>query len=229
MKTVKLVFAALLAFAFTHSKAQLSFPNGTELHLVSHNDVMYEETEILFHTGMYTIEDYEWQKAAFDSLDSRWSFQACLNGECILNLPAKGNFINDFGYNDSTGFIKFHVFTNDFEGTSKISYKVINKLNAADNATLTYYITYEQPTALDEINASNRISVYPNPASDKLTIDCKNDCPATFEIYDFTGKLMQTMNTAAGSSTLIDLGAFSNGLYIIRSQNTQPYTFRVNK
>jgi hypothetical protein len=151
-----------------------------------------------------------------------------MNGECLINLPAQGDFINDFGYNDSTGFIKFHVFTNGYAGASKVTYKVINKLNTADNAVLHYYITYEKTTALEEVNASGNISVYPNPAADQLTITCKNDCPGLFEIYDYTGKLIHTLKTFS-STTTVDLNALTNGLYIIRSQNTQPYTFRVSK
>ena len=229
MRFCKYLLLAVILLLVFQSEAQLSFPNGKTLNYVSHTDVMYQETEILFHTGTYHIDNYEWQKMGFDSLNPNWELQACMNGDCQINLPSKGDFIGNFGYNDTTGFIKFHVFTNGYEGAAKISYKVSNKSDSSDHALLQYYISYSKATALDEVHASAQLCVYPNPAAGRITIQCKDKCPETFSIYDYTGRLVEIAKRMSLSETTLDLSTYNNGIYFIRSENTRPYTFDVSR
>lgn len=229
MRSCKYLLLAVIFLLAFRSEAQLSFPKGKTLNCVSYADVMYQETEILFHTGAYRVENYEWQKIGFDSLNPNWELQACMNGDCKSDLPFKGDFISSFGYNDTTGFIKFHVFTNGHEGAARITYRVSNKSDTSDHAVLQYYISYSKTTALKEVHASDRLSVFPNPATDHIVIQCKDKCPGAFSIYDYTGRLIQVAKHTPLSETTLDLSTYTNGIYIIRSENFQPYTFHISR
>lgn len=183
-----------LVFLFSglfQSYAQLTFPNGTELNLETTNSSLYIETGIFFHTGKYTITDYSWSKAFIDSIDSRWDFQACLNGDCKIGLPASGNFIGDFGMNDTTGYIRFHVNTFNLSGKSMLKYHVSNNLDPADKAVLTFNINYRNTTAVETMMApQTRLMVYPNPASTIIKVIGLVEPNSKIKIYNALSELV---------------------------------------
>ena len=102
----KIILLFIIISAFHISKAQLSFQKGTVLNLNTHINFLYFETEILFHTGKYKVNEYYWEKLN-DSVDTRWLIGSCFNGDCWNGLPSKSNFVKDYGFNDTTGFILF--------------------------------------------------------------------------------------------------------------------------
>ncbi|MDR0367919.1 MAG: T9SS type A sorting domain-containing protein, partial [Bacteroidales bacterium] len=68
-----------------------------------------------------------------------------------------------------------------------------------------------------ELTNLNAISMYPNPVSDRLTID--NLTEATdISVYSITGQLVKTISSATGS-TAIDVDNLSNGFYIVKMQS----------
>jgi hypothetical protein len=72
------------------------------------------------------------------------------------------------------------------------------------------------PLAVNEISTELSFGVYPNPASENVTITynaLKGN--ATLEIYDMTGNLVGT-EIITKASTVVDLKKFSAGIYLIR-------------
>ena len=201
----KTTFLIFLISCIYDVSAQLSFPKGKVLNLFTHSTPLYIETEILFKTGIYKITDYTYTKVS-DSLDKRWIVSSCMNGECLDSLPKSGNFIPDFGMNDSTGFIRFHVESNDSDGKSVIVYEVANKKNMLDAATLTFNITYKNNAAIAEVDWNLPINIYPNPTNEKLIISYHFDPSKNNEIgiYDIRGKVIYRCNATA-DLTIIDL------------------------
>ena len=65
-----------------------------------------------------------------------------------------------------------------------------------------------------EENNLNVISVYPNPANDRIFLN--TNVFETFEIYNVNGKLVQTINAHPGENA-ISLNNLANGMYIIKS------------
>jgi hypothetical protein len=65
---------------------------------------------------------------------------------------------------------------------------------------------------IDVTEAQTRI--YPNPAKDKLHVSVANQAISTVAIYDVLGGLVRT--DSASSNLTIDLGTFSQGIYLIR-------------
>ena len=71
------------------------------------------------------------------------------------------------------------------------------------------------PTGNVENNSPGKFSVYPNPASDNITI---SGVPVNSEIQisDLTGKVLVTQKTL-NTLTKIDINQFQQGIYIVRS------------
>ncbi len=71
-------------------------------------------------------------------------------------------------------------------------------------------------------------SVYPNPTTDKITIetdDIKNMQNTIISIFDIQGKLLsqQTLNPAKTEVTLSD---FSQGIYLLKLENSSGIAIR---
>jgi hypothetical protein len=70
---------------------------------------------------------------------------------------------------------------------------------------------------------SDDIRVYPNPASEWVVVDLNSlETEVTsIEVYDVTGQLMQTAQTADNGSITISLDNFADGMYnlIIRGED----------
>ncbi|MGC4041359.1 MAG: T9SS type A sorting domain-containing protein [Flavobacterium sp.] len=58
------------------------------------------------------------------------------------------------------------------------------------------------------------ISVYPNPAKDKVTIRCNNSIRSV-ELYDVQGRILQT-SLVNENQTNIDMSSQSSGIYFAR-------------
>nr|NQU92444.1 T9SS type A sorting domain-containing protein [Bacteroidota bacterium] len=68
-------------------------------------------------------------------------------------------------------------------------------------------------TSINEISEI-QIQVYPNPFSDQIIIESKNEC-SEIRIYNSKGKIIQTFNTIT-FPTKFDLGKLPVGLYLIQ-------------
>lgn len=77
--------------------------------------------------------------------------------------------------------------------------------------------------AVEEINADNALSVYPNPTTNTayVTYSLTNNANVNFDLYSITGELVSTMNygvQAAGEYTQnIDVANLSQGMYILKA------------
>jgi fibronectin type 3 domain-containing protein len=77
-------------------------------------------------------------------------------------------------------------------------------------ASIRSNVATNNPNALADIETGNTLVIYPNPASNKITIDC-NDKINNIEIVDVLGKIIyQTKDTT------IDVSAFAKGNYFVK-------------
>lgn len=68
----------------------------------------------------------------------------------------------------------------------------------------------------NELIDSEQISVYPNPAEDKINLVCEINTVA--DVYDISGRLLESFTLIKGTNTFnID---FPAGIYIIKNRNT---------
>jgi len=67
-------------------------------------------------------------------------------------------------------------------------------------------------------NYLNNISVYPNPATEKMTIDCSDMQNLSLFIYNIFGELLLQRELTKNKNEF-DISAFSNGVYVIKVSN----------
>jgi len=149
---INILFLSLLFFVGVAQSQHLSFAKSKVLHLKSQVELLYSETEIRFYTHGFTGEQMKWD-VIFDSLDHRWAFDACANGDCRIGLTDTGTFVTDYGVNDTTVYFRYHVNTKGFNGTSRIGIKVYHPNITNINDTMWMNITYYNPsTGIHQIN-----------------------------------------------------------------------------
>jgi hypothetical protein len=225
-----LIMLFLLSLNVNRSNAQMNFPNGNTLNLKTNSSVLYLETRILFTTGKYLSSDYKWEKV-LDSLDSRWFFSSCFNGDCKNDLLQSGQFIKDFGINDTTCFMAFHVDCNEKIGSSVIKYNIINTKNLLDFATLTFNISYSPSSGLVSTNKKNNFMIYPNPTSDFINISSESKDEYNIEILDLNGQTLDRFHSKSQFfSTSLQKEKYKNGLYLLRilnNENSQVYKITI--
>ncbi len=85
------------------------------------------------------------------------------------------------------------------------------------------------PSALQEVADKLNVSVYPNPASDVITISTDiNTTGFRAVISDINGKLV-SVNNLEGQKTIINVSEFSNGTYIYRIADAQGNILKQNR
>jgi 3',5'-cyclic AMP phosphodiesterase CpdA len=91
------------------------------------------------------------------------------------------------------------------------------------------YVTVSAPlrssinTGINDVSNPLNISVFPNPATDKLTIESSRKCE--IEILNIEGQILKRLTTQ-GSYTLVDLTDFANGIYIVKAQSHSGITIK---
>lgn len=215
----KIITVLVVFFSFAQLQAQISFPKGNVIDTVIHVDVAYDETQIIFHTGQYKSSDYLYQKIA-DSLDTSWLVTACFNGECRNELEPGGRFMADYGIDDTTCFIAFHVESHGNNGKSKIKYKVINSKNPADTGILDVTVTYISTTGYEENNRNwLQVKCYPNPATDQVTVSMAKADNFILKLTDVQGRVVYQKAERNSAGTTINTSQLKPGIYFLSLYN----------
>ena len=75
--------------------------------------------------------------------------------------------------------------------------------------------SYHQP----ELDVS--LQLFPNPATDWCVLSTDSKQALQFELFDLNGAMLQRGQIPAGSSSRIDLGAFSAGQFLVRIRDSK--------
>lgn len=67
----------------------------------------------------------------------------------------------------------------------------------------------------NHVKENNDLEIYPNPFTNKLTINYSLNTNATLEVFNLLGKKLQTQRIA-NNSTVLDLSAQLNGVYFVK-------------
>ncbi len=86
-------------------------------------------------------------------------------------------------------------------------------------------------TGLNEMNANNNISVYPNPVNDIFTISSSDDLSgAVVKIIVITGQTLVEKTIISGNTATFDMSVYATGLYFVEiNQNGNLNTLKVIK
>jgi hypothetical protein len=75
-----------------------------------------------------------------------------------------------------------------------------------------YTTEFYQALALNDFNQA--VTIYPNPATDKLFIETKNEI-SSWKIIDMQGKQLLQNKKVNNSKTFIDVSGLLSGIYIV--------------
>ncbi len=190
----------------------------------------------------YFLQTTDYFDLAIDLKGNKWiATQTQGIGKLDCDLPSAATSIT--GLNTVTkgqGFVTYKVppianassyvwsFPNGFVGTSTAdSINVYVDYNAVAGAITvhghckcgngtpaTLNVTVLNGNGIDELSEKN-ISVYPNPAKDKLTIESNINTIINYDIVNLMGQTVYSSYLNAGK-TIIDISAFAKGIYSIK-------------
>jgi hypothetical protein len=100
------------------------------------------------------------------------------------------------------------IATDKINGTASSATAIINGAKWP-----TWFANGYRVLKVDEILASASVSLFPNPAIDKIFVDFENNKNATVDIYNTLGEKMITNYSSTEKS--IDISALASGSYIL--------------
>jgi PKD repeat protein len=102
-------------------------------------------------------------------------------------------------------------------GTYDVTLVTVN-VNGTDTLVKTNYIEVTSTIGVQEYK-EGKVSIYPNPANDRLTVELTQiELPCFFALKDMQGRTVYS--TVVNSEKLeIDLSAYAKGIYLIRVNN----------
>jgi hypothetical protein len=217
MKTITSFLCAAFLFCHHFASAQIIFPKGNNQHIIFSSGYVYFETNVAFSLTSGKITDYAWNKLA-DSIDTRWIIDACMNGTCKVGLPDAGPFESMTSADDTFGFIKFHIETNGFEGSSKMMYRIYKKTDPSIQSFVSMKYTYDKnATGIQNIYKTDDLfHVYPIPANMHLSMKITEPITTRFsaELIDLSGKTLTSIPLLQ-SDTSMDVSGITAGLYTL--------------
>jgi hypothetical protein len=99
---------------------------------------------------------------------------------------------------------------------------IVGPYNLADVGQTIGFDALNSLSVNENIKFEKKIKIYPIPSSDELFISTNIDKIGLLKIFDIFGKLIYK-TTVELNKTSIDISAFSNGVYILK---TDRYTSR---
>lgn len=78
-------------------------------------------------------------------------------------------------------------------------------------------------TDISELDLSNQFSLYPNPASDEITLNYPQSGDFDFEVIDLTGKVVLSGAIRNSGEQKVDVSQLVNGVYLVRCSGQASY------
>jgi hypothetical protein len=133
--------------------------------------------------------------------------------------------INDIGNQNLTEIAFFDTFPqNDnlsFSGLWNV-YPYFDSGNIVlSDINTGFYLVKSSSLSSQVFDSSTSISIYPNPSSEFININSKNENINSVKIFDSLGRLIFTSNEINLNTFTIDVSGFASGLYLINiNENT---------
>jgi len=191
--------------------------------LVFYNNDLYVSAEYVWgtpgHMNVLTDSITKWDGTQWTSFPSDFQRIALFNNELyFIKYLTKGRYLRTFdGVNLTTEIIDntiidtmfvfdFFVFNDELFATGEI---ITNGWNHEGIVKL-----YDPIVSVDKGKINSDFTIYPNPASDKLTIETSSS-GSIYQLQDITGKQLMQGNISAAKFNL-DISALSKGIYLLR-------------
>lgn len=148
--------------------------------------------EVVFDAGQnfYTLPDYV-AAGEVTAVDN------CSTGLSISQDPAAGTQLAQGNY-----FITFE--STDASGNT---------------GTCTFQVAVEAPLGIEESDLKSGLALFPNPASNSVTISSKNTPITSLQVVDMLGKQLWISENMEVQTKTIDVSMLSNGIYFVVVNN----------
>lgn len=212
MKNIYL-FVVITLVSMTANAQNYSYPIGQHL-VETVTNQNYEGYRIDINTPTAEAIHYKWELVS-NSFPAAWSYSLCDYGGCAVGIPQTGSMtpisLTD-AQNGVIGWFKIQltVGTNSGNGLVEIYVYDADDYNRGD--TVSWNITWDASTASLSVQTEDQFNLYPNPTSDKVTIDG----PGAYNgaIYNSIGQKVISLD-ANGMET-IDVSKLPEGFYTVQ-------------
>lgn len=206
------VFIALSGMAIAQAKRYTISPSRV---LIQKADLgVQNDYKIYMDNLTNDVLSIKWQLVSKD-LVKGWDYSMCAFGICYTGIPDTLCTMNPIGGYES-GFLSLLIDPGTVEGTGRATYYVYDSQNPAIKDTVSFIIT-AGTNGIRTDKLANAWSVYPNPASETVSIKIEqNGVPgSSIRIMDVIG---QTVYEASGNAglNLIPVHSLSAGIYYVR-------------
>jgi lysyl endopeptidase len=141
------------------------------------------------------------------------------SGRIIGTLTGGGSFCTALTSPDFYGKMSFHWTSNGTPANEQLK----TYLDPMNTGALVYNGSFNPCSGaeIEENALAHLISIYPNPASNNITVDLSalDGIDFTITILDITGKVMQQTSVNKDEKSIIGLSDFAKGLYFLRITN----------
>lgn len=159
----------------------------------------------------------KWKKVS-TSVPADWEATICDNRVCYTELVDSG-FMNPV-LPAETGFLLLHITAHANYGTAIIRYEVWDVSNPSARDTVTFIMTVNQPSAINEAENKSRFNIFPNPVNDDLNVILATDKNFTVNIFNSVGE--KVCSTVSSHYSLLTTHYLPNGPYTLTiSENTK--------
>ncbi len=154
------------------------------------------------------------------------NFSICTDLNESRLLAVSGSFVS---YNWSTGSNQSSIIIDGNQGLQNgpntITLGVIDENGCQGNDTIVATIKTCIPAGIDEANQDEQLLLYPNPATDLLTVSSSSPI-IQLEIMDITGRVVLSSASRSTLTRSIDVSQLKAGSYMVKVKTNATSTFQ---
>ena len=192
-------------FIFTPTNNYVGYQNLEEYK----NHTVYQQNL----TGSELI--LSWENLGFD-FPWDWTVLTCDFGGCYSGIPAGSTMLPI--YDTIKGFLKLTVNANGFPGTGTVTFKVWDFKYPDQCDTVSFAVHAGVFTGMDDDLLANRMQVYPNPATDRLTIENLIH-QSSVKLVNHMGQVVLERKNNLSERLSLNVSEFSPGIYFLISED----------
>ncbi len=91
--------------------------------------------------------------------------------------------------------------------------------SSGNSSSCSFTLTVEEELNTSDFELNSGLSLYPNPVTNLITIDSKNELLTSIQIFDISGKQLYASNNLNATSKTVDISYLSRGIYFISINN----------
>ena len=90
---------------------------------------------------------------------------------------------------------------------------------SGNSSSCSFTLTIEEELSSSDFEFNSGLSLYPNPVTNLITIDSKNELLTSIQIFDISGKQLYSSTNLNATSKTVDISYLSRGIYFISLNN----------